>query len=205
MRVIMDTGPWVALVDRSESRHKECVEWLKKFEGEIFTSEAVSLICKHSGGVPRTINIICDNALLIGYSLSKKKINAYIINEVLRDMDGLIYVPDEQAFSSQTDVAGSGLIGPWVDMAFELSVRGEYEKAMTLNGFLYCGALGFGTEPMLMALEAGIAGVSLSGTGPAYTALAAGGKADRLVEVWSALDGRVIRTKVNNNGARTGK
>jgi uncharacterized protein len=41
MRVIMDTGPWVALVDRSESRHKECVEWLKKFEGEIFTSEAV--------------------------------------------------------------------------------------------------------------------------------------------------------------------
>jgi len=41
MRVIMDTGPWVALVDRSENRHKECVEWLKKFEGEIFTSEAV--------------------------------------------------------------------------------------------------------------------------------------------------------------------
>ncbi len=41
MRVIMDTGPWVALVDRSESRHGECVEWLKQFEGEIFTSEAV--------------------------------------------------------------------------------------------------------------------------------------------------------------------
>ena len=41
MRVIMDTGPWVALVDRSESRYGECVEWLKQFEGEIFTSEAV--------------------------------------------------------------------------------------------------------------------------------------------------------------------
>ena len=41
MRVTMDTGPWVALVDRSESRHGECVEWLKQFEGEIFTSEAV--------------------------------------------------------------------------------------------------------------------------------------------------------------------
>ena len=37
----MDTGPWVALVDRSESRHGECVEWLKRFEGEIFSSEAV--------------------------------------------------------------------------------------------------------------------------------------------------------------------
>ena len=41
MRVTMDTGPWVALVDRSESRHGECVEWLQQFEGEIFTSEAV--------------------------------------------------------------------------------------------------------------------------------------------------------------------
>ena len=41
MRVIMDTGPWIALVDRSESRHKECVDWLKQFRGEIYSSETV--------------------------------------------------------------------------------------------------------------------------------------------------------------------
>jgi uncharacterized protein len=41
MRVIMDTGPWVALIDRSESRHEECVDWFKEFRGEIYTSEAV--------------------------------------------------------------------------------------------------------------------------------------------------------------------
>jgi len=41
MRVIMDTGPWVALIDRSESRHKECVGWFKKFRGELYSSEAV--------------------------------------------------------------------------------------------------------------------------------------------------------------------
>ena len=41
MRVIMDTGPWVALVDRSETRHNECVDWLKQFRGEIYSSEAV--------------------------------------------------------------------------------------------------------------------------------------------------------------------
>lgn len=39
--VIMDTGPWVALIDRKESRHGECVEWLRQFEGEIYSSEAV--------------------------------------------------------------------------------------------------------------------------------------------------------------------
>ncbi len=30
MQVLMDTGPWVALIDRSETRHGECVEWLRQ-------------------------------------------------------------------------------------------------------------------------------------------------------------------------------
>lgn len=41
MKILMDTGPWVALIDRSESRHMECVEWLKDFRGEIYSTEAV--------------------------------------------------------------------------------------------------------------------------------------------------------------------
>ena len=41
MLVMMDTGPWVALIDRSEGRHEECVQWLRDFRGNIFSSEAV--------------------------------------------------------------------------------------------------------------------------------------------------------------------
>ena len=41
MQVIMDTGPWVALIDRSEAMHKKCIEWLRQFKGYIFSSEAV--------------------------------------------------------------------------------------------------------------------------------------------------------------------
>jgi len=41
MRVIMDTGPWVALIDRSEGKHNQCEEWFRQFEGDIFSSEAV--------------------------------------------------------------------------------------------------------------------------------------------------------------------
>ena len=41
MLVMMDTGPWVALIDRSEERHKECIEWLKDFRDNILSSEAV--------------------------------------------------------------------------------------------------------------------------------------------------------------------
>jgi len=41
MQVILDTGPWVALIDRSEKRHMECVEWLRGYKGQIYSTEAV--------------------------------------------------------------------------------------------------------------------------------------------------------------------
>ena len=41
MIAILDTGPWVALIDRSESRHAECVQWLKNFSGRLYSTEAV--------------------------------------------------------------------------------------------------------------------------------------------------------------------
>jgi len=41
MIAVLDTGPWVALIDRSESRHTECVNWLRKFSGRLYSTEAV--------------------------------------------------------------------------------------------------------------------------------------------------------------------
>jgi shikimate kinase len=128
-----------------------------------------------------------------------------LISRDVMESEVIIYAPMKKAYSSKTDVKRSRIVAPWVDMAYELCIEGNYEKAMTLNGFLYCSALGFDTEPMLMALEAGVEGASLSGTGPAYTALAHGETADRVADTWSALDGKVIRTKVNNNGAQIGR
>lgn len=39
--LILDTGPFVALVDRSETRHRDCVEVLERWTGSIVTTEAV--------------------------------------------------------------------------------------------------------------------------------------------------------------------
>lgn len=62
----------------------------------VFTRDAISMICRYSKGIPRNINIICENAFLIGYSLSKKTINAQIIKEVINDMNGTLVLEKQQ-------------------------------------------------------------------------------------------------------------
>lgn len=54
---------------------------------ELFTSRAIELVYLHSGGVPRTINVICDNALLSGYAADVRPIGGDIIEEVCREFD----------------------------------------------------------------------------------------------------------------------
>ncbi|WP_373500727.1 ExeA family protein [Desulfococcus sp.] len=52
----------------------------------IFSDECLELIWEYSGGIPRKINMLCDNALLIGYGLEQKKITAEIIREARDDL-----------------------------------------------------------------------------------------------------------------------
>ena len=140
-------------------------------------------------------------SMLGGFVITDNK-NKELIKREERASEVLILVPEKKVFSSGTNVLRSRLIGKWVEMAFREAVAGSYEKAMTLNGFLYCAALGFNTEPMMAALELGIEGVSLSGTGPAYTALGSPELLDKLEPIWGRLGAKVIRTKVNNNGGK---
>jgi len=53
----------------------------------IFTPGAVSLICRHSQGIPLVINMVCYLALSIGYVLSQKKIDAPFLKRILPLLD----------------------------------------------------------------------------------------------------------------------
>ena len=50
---------------------------------KLFSEKALDLISKHSGGIPRTINILCDNALLSTYSKDLKRVDVDIAEEVI--------------------------------------------------------------------------------------------------------------------------
>ncbi len=54
---------------------------------EVFTPAAVELVYRYSGGVARTINVICDNALLSGFAAEQRPVGPVIVEEVSRDFD----------------------------------------------------------------------------------------------------------------------
>ncbi len=51
-----------------------------------FSKEALEAIHQYSGGIPRLINIICDNAMLEGFLRKRKKVEADMIKEVAQDL-----------------------------------------------------------------------------------------------------------------------
>jgi general secretion pathway protein A len=74
------------------------------YEGkELFEPKAVEKIGLISQGIPRLINVICDNALLIAYASSKKKVSAPMIEEVARDLR-LTVPPRVQAAARALDL-----------------------------------------------------------------------------------------------------
>jgi general secretion pathway protein A len=53
---------------------------------DLFHRDALQQIAFYSDGIPRLMNIICDNALLCAYARSQKIISATMIKEVARDL-----------------------------------------------------------------------------------------------------------------------
>jgi type II secretory pathway predicted ATPase ExeA len=55
--------------------------------GDLFTPGAVRLVHERSKGIPRTISVICDNALLNGFATDRRPVDEQIIGEVCEDFD----------------------------------------------------------------------------------------------------------------------
>lgn len=71
--------------------HEETAKYIlfreKKAGGmkNVFSRQSIDLVFKHSNGVPRMINNLCDLALLVGSGAKKEMITSDLIKEILED------------------------------------------------------------------------------------------------------------------------
>ena len=137
-----------------------------------------------------------------GISITNNLKREIIRNENWNGQNILIYMPDKKSPTAEADVARMKLLAPWVKLAFHEVLKGNIHHALTLNGLLYCSALRFNPDIALDALEAGAVAAGLSGTGPSFVALTDDKNLSKVEDVWNSYPGRVILTKVDNQGTQ---
>jgi general secretion pathway protein A len=77
----------------------------------LFSKAALRLIYRHSGGIPRLINIACDRALLAAYSLNRPKVTGTIARAAIRELTGHGYHSIPQRLLGKPLIAGLALVG----------------------------------------------------------------------------------------------
>jgi general secretion pathway protein A len=84
---------------------------------DLFPPEVIQRIAVHAKGIPRLINVICDNALLIAYGTSQRKVSPEIVEEVAQDLglktgSRVILWKKEQKFHEDISQAGQAFKQP---------------------------------------------------------------------------------------------
>jgi general secretion pathway protein A len=78
---------------------------------QVFTREAVAAVYQSSGGLPRTVNVICDNALIGGFAAQVRPINSVFVEDVCRDFDITMAGWPESSAAAVPSLSDSGAAG----------------------------------------------------------------------------------------------
>lgn len=70
---------------------------------ELFTEEAAAIAHRFSGGVPRLVNLLCDTALVYGYAEQLERIDAGLMQEVVREKQAGGLFPAPPPGAARTD------------------------------------------------------------------------------------------------------
>jgi general secretion pathway protein A len=101
-------------------------------DSSLFSSGARQLIWKYSNGLPRKINVLCDNAFLIGFGLGKKKIGSAVVQEAIKDLSW-------SPFLETTET----VIPEAVQSALEIEKK-SYSRVAVLMNLILAASLIFG-------------------------------------------------------------
>ncbi len=143
--------------------------------------------------------------MLGGFVVTDNRRNALLMRaEVDGRMRAVIAVPEgRRTYTASFRKEVLTPFRPLVEVAFELAMRGDYLRAMTLNGLVQAAALSYGTEAIVGALRRGALACSISGTGPAIAALCTEESVEPVREELESY-GQTMVVDVNNAPARYG-
>lgn len=88
----------------------------------LFRRAALVELVRHSGGIPRRINMLCHNALLLAYAQQAQRVGAIHMREAARDYDHLL--ESRPASSDAQSWRGSALIKTAVALSVGIAALG---------------------------------------------------------------------------------
>ncbi len=135
-------------------------------------------------------------------NLARKVVSSKLFEKKLRV---LIRVPKTRSRRESLDPEFVRRFAGLTDLFFEMALKGDYWRAMVLNGIAYSSILKYDPFPALRAVELGALGAGLSGTGPAVAAVFEHSKraeVGKLTKDWREDGSEVIETETNNEHGR---
>jgi hypothetical protein len=107
----------------------ECQEYIAnrlKIAGanpNLFVSDGIEAVHQFSGGIPRLINVICDNAMISAYALEKREVELHMIQEVAEDLRLVSSPPKVTMVRRATPSLAEARVAPPSDVAKPASVQ----------------------------------------------------------------------------------
>ena len=135
-------------------------------------------------------------------NLGRKVVSSKLFDKKLKVV---IVVPKTKSRRESVDPEFIRRFASLTNLFFEMSLKGDYWRAMVLNGMAYSSILKYDPYPALLAVEHGALGAGLSGTGPAVAAVfdpSKEGEIDALTKEWASDGSTVIETETNNEHGR---
>ncbi len=118
------------------------------------------------------------------------------------DLSVLFHVPQQKAYTADSNVNRFKTVKPLVEIAFEKALEGKVWEALTLNGLIYSSASNFNPTIAIDALAAGALAAGLCGKGPAVTAVVPKDKADLVKDALQKYEGKILQTNLNCEKAK---
>ncbi|WP_447968799.1 AAA family ATPase [Nitrospira sp. M1] len=104
----------------------------------VFSNKALQLIARKGRGIPRRLNVLCDNALITGFGRQLTPVPVSVVKEVLSDLDGS-HPPVLWKWALATGfvlIVGIGMIAFWESRSFHENTGMEHNVSQEKQGSL---------------------------------------------------------------------